>query len=261
MPAIFQALIDHPRWNEVDLSAWKVACSGGAVVPPSILRDVQARGIPMLQSYTLTEATASGTVLPARDAFEKLGSAGIPMVHEAVRIADEAGTSIPVGEIGEIQLQGPNVMKGYWNKPDATAEALLPGGWLRTGDLGRVDADGYLYVMDRAKDMLISGGLNVYPAEIERALTGLPGIVEVAVIGVPDARWGETPAVIAVTDGREVSGRQILDACDDKLADFKHPRFLVTRTEALPRNMSGKVLKRELRVEYADLPSTAKPIR
>lgn len=261
VPAIFQALADHPRWNEVDLSAWKVACSGGAVVPPSLLAQVQQRGIPMLQSYTLTESSASGTVLPARDATRKLGSAGVPMINEAVRIADEAGRVLPVDEVGEIQLRGPNVMAGYWNKPQATADTILPGGWLRTGDLGRLDDEGYLYVVDRAKDMLISGGLNVYPAEIERVLAGLPGVVEVAVIGVPDDRWGETPAVIAVTTGAGITGDDVLAACRDRLADFKLPRYLVVRDEPLPRNMSGKVLKRELRTEYADLPSTGSPIR
>jgi acyl-CoA synthetase (AMP-forming)/AMP-acid ligase II len=261
VPAIFQALCDHPRWTEVDLSEWKVACSGGAVVPPVLLSRVQERGIPMLQSYTLTESTASGTVLPSRDATRKLGSAGVPMIHEAVRIAGEDGHVLPAGEIGEIQLRGPNVMARYWNNPAATAEAIVDGGWLRTGDLGRTDDEGYLYVVDRAKDMLISGGLNVYPAEIERVLAGLEGVVEVAVIGVPDQRWGETPAVIAVTSGAVLTGTQVLAACADRLADFKLPRYVVSRAEPLPRNMSGKVLKRELRKEYADLPQTAEPIR
>ncbi len=261
VPAIFQALVDHPRWNHVDLSAWKIACSGGAVVPPGLLAQVQTRGIPMLQSYTLTEATASGTVLPARDALRKLGSAGVPMVHQSVRIADDDGREVPAGDLGEIQLRGPNVMDRYWNNPEATAETILAGGWLRTGDIGRLDDEGYLYVVDRAKDMLITGGLNVYPAEIERVLSGLPGVVELAVIGVPDMRWGEAPAVIAVTALAAISGEQVLAACANKLADFKVPRYLVVRSEPLPRNMSGKVLKRTLRAEYADLPSTSKPIR
>jgi fatty-acyl-CoA synthase len=261
VPAIYQALVDHPRWSEVDLSAWRVASSGGAAVAPSLLARAQARGIPMLQSYMLTESAASGTVLPARDATRKLGSAGIPMIHVSVRIADEEGRPLPTGEIGEIQLRGANVMAGYWNQPEATAETILPGGWLRTGDLGRLDDEGYLFVVDRAKDMLISGGLNVYPAEIERVLIELPGVVEVAVIGVPDERWGETPAVIAVTAGTTLTGEQVLSACVDRLADFKLPRYLVVRDEPLPRNMSGKVLKRQLRGEYADLPSTSTSIR
>jgi acyl-CoA synthetase (AMP-forming)/AMP-acid ligase II len=199
-------------------------------------------------------------VLPARDALTKLGSAGLPMIHTEVRIADDGGTEVGPEETGEIQLRGPNIMVAYWNKPDATAETLLEGGWLRTGDIGRLDHDGYLFVVDRAKDMLISGGLNVYPAEIERVLSGLPGLVEVAVIGVPDERWGETPAVIAVTDG-ELTGDQILAACSGRLADYKLPRYLVTRAEPLPRNMSGKVLKRELRDTYGTLGTEGTPIR
>jgi fatty-acyl-CoA synthase len=261
VPAIFQALADHHRWDEVDLSSWRVACSGGAVVPPAILATVQQRGIPMLQSYTLTESTASGTVLPARDALTKLGSAGLPMVHGSVRIANEDGQPAEPGEVNEIQLRGPHVMAGYWNNPAATAEAILPGGWLRTGDLGRLDDDGYLYVVDRAKDMLISGGLNIYPAEIERVLTGMPGLAEVAVIGVADERWGETPAVIAVGAADTVTAASVLAACSGRIADFKLPRYLVVRSEPLPRNMSGKVLKRQLRTEYEHLPTTSAPIR
>jgi fatty-acyl-CoA synthase len=261
VPAIFQALADHPRWNEVDLSSWRVACSGGAVVPPAILATVQQRGIPMLQSYTLTESTASGTVLPARDALTKLGSAGLPMIHGSVRIANEDGTLVEPGEVSEIQLRGPHIMAGYWNNPSATTEAMLPGGWLRTGDLGRLDDDGYLYVVDRAKDMLITGGLNVYPAEIERVLTGLPGLAEVAVIGVTDDRWGETPAVIAVGSADTITPAAVLAACVGRLADFKLPRYLIVRDEPLPRNMSGKVLKRQLRAEYERLPTTHAPIR
>ncbi len=158
-------------------------------------------------------------------------------------------------------------MTGYWNQPEATARALRDG-WLYTGDLGHLDAEGYLSVVDRANDMLISGGLNVYPAEIERVLAALPGLAELAVIGVPDQRWGETPAVIVVPvggprpDGVPVpDGDAVLAACDGILADYKMPRYLVVRDEPLPRNMSGKVLKRELRDAYADLPERAAPIR
>ena len=157
---------------------------------------------------------------------------------------------MPSGEIGEILLGGPQNMAGYWNRPVESAAALR-NGWLHTGDLGRVDDEGYLYVVDRAKDMLISGGLNVYPAEIERLLSGLPGISEVAVIGVPDTKWGETPAVIAVGDKSRLTASAVLGACATDLADFKQPRYLVVRDEPLPRNMSGKVLKRLLQDEYA----------
>ena len=167
---------------------------------------------------------------------------------------------VPTGEIGEILVGGPQNMTGYWNRP-AESAAALRNGWLHTGDLGRVDEEGYLYVVDRAKDMLISGGLNVYPAEIERRLASLPGIAEVAVIGVPDERWGETPAVIAVGDDTMVTPSAVLDACTADLADFKLPRYLVVRDAPLPRNMSGKVLKRTLQAEYGDLAEFGDTIR
>jgi fatty-acyl-CoA synthase len=181
-------------------------------------------------------------------------------MRSEAKIVDPDGVEVPPGTVGEIAIRGPEVMAGYWRNPEATAAALRDG-WCHTGDLGRMDDDGYFYVVDRAKDMLISGGLNVYPAEIERELAALDGIVELAVIGVPDERWGETPAVIAVTDGRALTGADVLARCDGRLADFKWPRYLVVRDSPLPRNMSNKVLKAELRAQYADLPETASPIR
>jgi fatty-acyl-CoA synthase len=260
VPVILQQLIDHPRAATADLSSWRVACSGGASVPGALIQAVQARGVPMLQGYSLTEASAAGTILPGPDARRKLGSAGLAIPHGRIGVVDEDGRPCQVDEVGEIVVHGLQVMSGYWNQPEATA-ATLRNGWLHTGDLGRLDGEGYLYVVDRAKDMLISGGLNVYPAEIERTLATLPGLLEVAVIGVPDRTWGETPAVIAVTDGRNFDAAAVLGACQGVLADYKMPRYLVVRDAPLPRNMSGKILKRELRVEYADLPETTPPIR
>jgi fatty-acyl-CoA synthase len=259
VPVIIQSLVDHPGFDDADLSSWRVACSGGAPVPSSLIAAVQARGVPMLQAYSLTEASAAATILPNADAHRKLGSAGLPIVHGRIGVVDPDGAPCDAGAVGEIVVGGPQNMLGYWRNPEATTAALRDG-WLHTGDLGYVDDDGYLFVVDRAKDMLISGGLNVYPAEIERTLAALPGITELAVIGVPDARWGETPALIAVAD-RPISGEEIVAACDGVLADYKIPRYLVVRSEPLPRNMSGKVLKRELRQEYADLPDVATPIR
>jgi len=151
-------------------------------------------------------------------------------------------------------------MQGYWRNEEATAATLERGG-LHTGDLGYLDDEGYLFVVDRAKDMLITGGLNVYPAEIERLLAGLPGVRELAVIGVPHERWGETPAVIACTADSPLDPTAVLAACRGVLGDYKLPRYVVTREAPLPRNMSGKVLKRALRDEYADLQHTARPIR
>ena len=260
VPVIVQTMVDHPRWATADLSSWRVACSGGAPVPESLLRAVQARGIPMLQGYSLTEGSAGVTVLPAHDALRKVGSAGLPVVHCEVRIVDEDDRALPAGEVGEIAVRGPMVMQSYWRNAEASAETLR-GGWLHTGDLGRLDDEGYLFVVDRAKDMLISGGLNVYPAEIERLLAGLPGVVEVAVIGLPHDRWGETPTVVAYTAGAPLDGSTVLAACASVLADFKVPRYLVVRDQPLPRNMSGKVLKRELKAHYAVATDEVHPIR
>lgn len=261
VPVIHQQLVDHPRFDGADLSSWRVACSGGASVPQPLIAAVQARGVPMLQGYSLTEASAAATILPGHDARRKLGSAGLPIPHGRIGVVDEIGAPLGPGEVGEIVVGGLQIMSGYWNRPEESAAALRDG-WLHTGDLGFLDDEGYLTVVDRAKDMLISGGLNVYPAEIERVLAGLPGLVEVAVIGVPDRRWGETPAVVAVpAPGVELDGSAVLDACEGVLADFKLPRYLVVRDAPLPRNMSGKVLKRDLRDEYADLPDRSAPIR
>jgi len=260
VPTIFQMIVDHPRWKTADLSSWKKACSGGAVVPPSLLKAVQARGVPMLQMFSLTESSAAGTVLPSHDAFRKVGSAGIPINHGSLKIADDDDNEVATGEVGEILLKGPQIMKEYWNNPTATAAALR-GGWLHTGDLGYVDDEGYLYVVDRKKDMLISGGLNVYPAELERLIANVPGVVEVAVVGVPDDRWGETPLVIVFANGVKVEAADVLKVCRDNLADFKLPRYFHLSDTPLPRNMSGKILKRELKVQFADFPKTATPIR
>ncbi len=260
VPVIYQSMIEHPKWPSTDLSSWRVASSGGAAVPESLIRSVQARGVPMAQGYSLTEASAAGTVLLPHDALRKLGSAGLPVMHGRIMIGDADDRPLPTGEIGEILVGGPQNMAGYWNRP-AESAAALRNGWLHTGDLGRVDDEGYLYVVDRAKDMLITGGLNVYPAEIERLLASLPGMSEVAVIGVPDDRWGETPAVIAVGDADVVTVSAVLDACTADLADFKLPRYLVVRNEPLPRNMSGKVLKRSLQDEYRDLTDVGEAIR
>ena len=260
VPVIHQQVVDHPRFATANLSTWRIACSGGAPVPPALLKAVQARGIPMLQMFSLTESSAAGTLLPNADALRKVGSAGIPIIHGGLKIVDDDDNEVPTGDVGEILLSGPHVMAGYWNNPEASIAALR-GGWLHTGDLGRVDDEGYLYVVDRKKDMLISGGLNVYPAEIERVLTGMPGIIEVAVIGVPHEKWGEAPAVVVYTAGAEVNAQDVLDRCRANLADFKLPRYFHVSDTPLPRNMSGKILKRELKIELAHLPQTSKAIR
>ena len=260
VPTLFQQMALHPSFAATDISSIRCASSGGATVPVALLRTYLDRGITMTQAYTLTEVSASGITLPYDQAMERVGSCGVPALHSQARIVDADDHEVPPGVVGEIVIRGPEVMVGYWRKPEATA-ATLRDGWCHTGDLGTRDADGYFYVVDRAKDMLITGGLNVYPAEIERQLAGLDGVVELTVIGVPDETWGETPAVIAVTNGATLDGAAVLARCRGQLADFKVPRYLVVREEPLPRNMAGKVLKAELRAQYADLPAQARPIR
>jgi fatty-acyl-CoA synthase len=168
---------------------------------------------------------------------------------------------VSIGEVGEIAEKGPEVMLGYWDDPVATATTLVDG-WLRTGDLGRLTEDGYLHIVGRIKDMLISGGLNVYPAEIEGVLEKIDGVVECAVIGVSDDRWGETPAaIICPSVDADLKPASIREYCLPYLADYKLPRYVVLRNSPLPRNMSGKVLKRYLQEEYSDLTSLGPPLR
>ena len=260
VPTLFEQMALHPEFAATDISSLRCVSSGGATVPVPLMQIYLDRDITMTQAYSLTEVSASGITLPYDQALDRVGSCGVPAMHSEARIVDETGAEVAPGTVGEIAIKGPEVMAGYWRNPEATA-ATLRDGWCHTGDLGTMDADGFFYVIDRAKDMLISGGINVYPAEIERQLSGLDGVLELAVIGVPDEQWGETPAVIAVTDGREVTGADVLDRCVGSLADFKLPRYLVIRQEPLPRNMSGKVLKADLRNQYGDLPAQSEPIR
>ena len=224
VPLIYQQMADLPRFAAADLSSLRIASTGGAAVPPALLRTYLDRDVIVVQTYALTEATAGGTTLPSHDGLRKLGSAGLPAMHSELRVVRDDGEPCAVREVGEIAIRGPEVMVGYWSNPEATAAALVDG-WLRTGDLGYLDEEGYLFVVDRAKDMLISGGLNVYPAEIEKLLAALPGVTELAVIGVPDREWGETPAVIAVGDD-VVTPASVLDGlpgCARRLQDAALP--------------------------------------
>jgi fatty-acyl-CoA synthase len=257
VPVIFDMLAQHPEFTAYDLSSLRVVASGGASVPQSLIIRLQAAGLPMSQGYGLTEGCGINAWLSPRDAVRKLGSCGKPLMHTRMRTVDPEATEalVDVGpeEVGELIISGPEVMVGYWNAPEASAAALVDG-WLRTGDLARIDAEGYVYIVDRFKDMLISGGLNVYPAEIEVVLAAIPGVAECAVIGIPDDKWGETPvALVRPLPGATLDRATVLEHCRGRLADYKQPRHVVVREEPLPRGMSGKVLKRELREEYRGL--------
>ncbi|MEO1064445.1 MAG: AMP-binding protein [Actinomycetota bacterium] len=265
VPVIWEMIVQHPDFAGADLSTLRVIGSGGAAVPEALLQKLQDAGLPMSQGYGLTEGAGMNAWLRAEDAERKLGSCGRPMMHTRMRTVDPENADqlvdVPAGEVGELIISGPEIMVGYWNAPEATAATLVDG-WLRTGDLARIDDEGFVFIVDRSKDMLISGGLNVYPAEIEAVIAGIDGVAESAVIGVPDDRWGEVPlALIGLLRGAELDGAAVAARCREALADYKRPRFVVVRDEPLPRGMSGKVLKRDLRDEYADPTSWGPAVR
>ena len=246
VPAIFNALRDHPKNPGADFSRLQVCLAGAETVPASLVNWWYERGLVIQEGYGMTENMASCCVLGYDDVPAKVGSAGKPLRHIQLKVMTEAGVEAAPGESGEIWTRGPVVTQGYWRRPDANKEIFVDD-WLRTGDIGSIDADGYVYVEDRLKDMYISGGENVYPAEIENILYELTAIREVAVIGVPDEQWGEAGcAVVALQADADITAKDILAHCRPKLARFKHPEHVVF-VEALPRNATGKVLKFELR--------------
>ena len=252
VPAMFLFMSQHPSFDEADLTSARVFVVGGAPVPEPLTKLYLGRGIPFAQGYGLTETAPMASFLLPEYALEKVGSAGFAPVYTDLEVLDESGSAVPPGERGEICVRGPNVMKGYWNRPEATAEAIDENGWFHSGDLGYLDDDGFLFVVDRLKDMVISGGENVYPAEVESVIYEHPKVAEVAVIGLPDDRWGEAvTVVVAPAPGEEITLAEVRDFSQDKLAKFKLPIRLHT-VEALPRNPAGKVLKFELRDQFGD---------
>ena len=246
VPAIFNALRDHPKNPESDFSGLKTVIAGAEAVPASLVNWWHERGVVIQEGYGMTENVASCCILGRDDVTSHIGSAGKALRHTQIRISREDGSEADPGESGEIWCRGPVVTPGYWKRTDTDEETFVDG-WLRTGDIGSRDAEGFIYIEDRLKDMYISGGENVYPAEIENILYELEEIREVAVIGVPDERWGESGcAVVALQEGAEITPDEILAHCRPRLARFKHPNHVVFVDE-LPRNATGKVLKFELR--------------
>ncbi len=246
VPAMLQALAQTFD-PDLDTSSLRVLSSGAAPVPLPLLETYHGMGIDIIQAYGLTETGGAVSVLDAGDAIEHLGSAGSALLTLEMRLVDVAGADVGPGESGEIVVRGPAVTTGYWQMPDATAEALADG-WFRTGDIGVLDGLGFLTIRDRAKDMLISGGENVYPAEVESVLLGHPSVADVAVIGVPSPRWGETPCAVIVPAG-DIEVDELVAWSRERLAGYKVPK-LVELVDVLPRNASGKILKHELRATY-----------
>ena len=246
VPSMFAVLTKCRTSRQYDLQSLRVCVSGGAPLPLEVLRGFQERyGVVLVEGYGPTEASPVVSANPP-DGVQKPGSVGPPVLGVEVRIVDEAGQDVPPGEVGEIIVAGENVMQGYWQDPAATAEALRDG-WLYTGDLGKLDADGYLYIVDRKKDMIIVGGTNVYPREVEAVIAQMPPVAEVAVVGMRDPLRGERiKAVLVLAEGAELTAEQVIAHCRQHLAPFKVPRVVEFR-DSLPKSALGKVLKRELR--------------
>ena len=249
VPQFFRTLASVPVPKDWPL---RLCISGGAPLPGEILREFNEKmPIPLIEGYGLSEASPVVTLNPIKG-VRKAGSIGIPIPDVEVSVQDENGIQLEVGQTGEICVRGPNVMRGYWNQPNETAKAVR-NGWLLTGDIGHRDADGYFFITDRKKDMLLVNGINVYPREIEELMYQFPGIKEAAVIGIPDARKGEQPlAFVAANEGASFDEKAFLQFLRSKLADYKVPKRVVCMP-ALPRNATGKILKRTLREQAAKL--------
>jgi fatty-acyl-CoA synthase len=254
VPTQWQQICSLPEAAETDTSVLRRALWGASQAPPSTL-ELLVKTFPsvgIVNAFGQTEMSSNTCFLKADDAVRKMGSVGLPAVNVEVRIVDTDGEDVQVGDVGEIVYRGPTVMKGYYKKPDATQDCFR-GGWFHSGDLVRQDDEGFIYVVDRVKDMIISGGENIYPAEVERAVERHPAVREVAVIGVPHPRWVETPVAVVVADGEDhPEAAEVLEFIKSDLASYKKPSAVVY-VEELPRNASGKILKRDLRDSYEHL--------
>jgi acyl-CoA synthetase (AMP-forming)/AMP-acid ligase II len=261
VPVLLLFMQQLPQVREADLSSLHLIIYGASPISEDVLRGAleMLPSCGFMQVYGMTETTGAVTHLPPADHVPdspRLRSAGIANPGAELKIVDPAtGDPLAPGQVGEIVCRSAQNMKGYWSLDEATRDVMLTGGWLRTGDAGYLDEDGYLYIHDRVKDMIISGGENIYPAEVENVLMSHPAVADCAVIGVPDDKWGETPKAFVVRDG-EVGERELIDFCRSRLAHFKRPTS-VEWPDAIPRNPTGKVLKRELRKPYWERESRA----
>ena len=250
IPVMYLLMSQAPNFQEADLSSIEYFIAGGSPCSLPLIKTYQEKGVIFSQGYGMTEAPVITNLRP-QDSLTKIGSCGKPMFHLSVKVVDAEGQETAPEEVGEILCKGPIVINQYWRQPEATSQAISDG-WIRTGDMGCLDSEGYLYIKDRKKDMYISGGENVYPAEVENVILGLPEVADVAVIGIPDPKWGETGlAIVIKKPGVDLSSEQLMAACKGKLASYKMPKKVAFADE-LPRTPSGKPLKKELRAIYAD---------
>ena len=246
VPATIQAAIDHPDWDAADLSSLRILTTGSSIVPLHLIDAVQARGIPVCQTYGLTETAPVSIYQKPGDGLRKPRSTGKCGLHCEMKIVDDDGNEVPVGVSGEILIRGGNVLREYWNDEEETRRALR-GGWFHTGDVAWRDEEGDVFINDRKKDVVISGGENIYPAEIEQLVHRMEDIADVAVVGREDVRWGEAPvAVVVPAPGATIAATDFLARFEGRLARFKHPKDVLF-LDALPKNAMGKTRKQELR--------------
>jgi long-chain acyl-CoA synthetase len=247
VPTMFAAILHDPRADETDASGLEVCVSGGAAMPVEVMRAFEEKfGCQILEGYGLSE-TSPVASFNRRDRERKPGSIGLPVDGVEMRVVDDDGNELPPGEPGEVAIRGHNVMKGYWHREDATAEALDADGWFKTGDIARLDEDGYFFIVDRKKELVIRGGFNIYPREIEEVLYEHPAVREAAVIGVPHADLGEeVAAAVALKTGAEASPADLRDYVKQRVAAYKYPRH-VWLVDELPKGPTGKILKREIK--------------
>jgi fatty-acyl-CoA synthase len=250
VPTMFQLMMMVPEWETADFSSINLFVAGGASVPKDLIEAYFKKGCEFIQGYGMTETAAGGTLLAPRNALNKIGSAGTPLFHLNIKIVDSTGNSLKAGEIGEILIKGPSIIKQYWNMPEETAKNIIDG-WLHTGDLGYFDEDNFLYISDRKKDMYISGGENVYPTEVEFIISRHDKIAEVAVIGVPDEKWGETGMAIIVPEQNcDLTEDEVVEFCRENLAGYKRPKKILISNEILPRTATGKLVKKNLKKKH-----------
>jgi fatty-acyl-CoA synthase len=251
VPLIYEVMAKAPEFADADLSSLLTATVGGAAVPVPLLEKWAAKGVTLRQIYGMVEGGGTVTATLTHEAEAHPDSCGIGSVFTEIKVVREDGTECDPGETGQILVRGPSVTPGYWGDQETTAKAIQDG-WLHSGDLGRRDADGRLAFVDRLKDLIISGGINISPVELEAVIGRIPGVDEVAVIAAKDDKFGETPAAVIYASG-ELASDTVLTACDKDMAGYKVPRYVVIRPEPLPRLPNGKISKREIRAEYADV--------
>jgi long-chain acyl-CoA synthetase len=246
---LFNGLLNTPGFDQIDFSSLRMSFGGGMAVQRAVAeRWEKLTNCALIEGYGMTESSPVATINPMVDGARFNGSIGLPIPSTSISIQDEDGKQLAIGEVGEICIQGPQVMKGYWNQPGETAKVLSPDGWLRTGDIGRIDDSGFVYIVDRKKDMILVSGFNVYPNEIEDIVMKCPGVAEVAAIGIPDEHSGEVVKIFVVKKDPSLTEETLREYCRENLTGYKRPKVIEFR-DALPKTNVGKILRRELRDE------------